>query len=387
MIAWRFLAFAAAVAVVMYLHFLLAHYAWRRSKGKPSLELDRGYVRMEDYFGRSFRLKVREWLKSAGSPRGAVWETTTARAGERLRCVPTLALPDASSEDAVLVVQSDFSCGTACRLEREIYARGDGQVGDRSHLQAIATDGALTLGAGVSIGRWADSEGDLEIGPGASVGGRVSSRGAVRVSAGARAQSLFGRVIEVKGATEPAGSEGERLPEESVEIPSDTTARPAVRNNPVPGFDLSRLSQLSADTWVYRGDLCPSVRLEVTSKLIVKGDCRCPAGTRFHDDVKVSGSLELGPVSVAGGNLIARGRIALGPHTRFEGVIHAGECLHLGVGVSGGRNGARVAAFARRVVYLGEGVRIADGKIAAGEYVVAARQQRTGSKLPAEGVA
>ena len=59
-----FLLFTICFGAIFYLHFSAAHRAWRRIKGRQSAELDMDYVRMEDYFGQSFRTKLAVWIKT-----------------------------------------------------------------------------------------------------------------------------------------------------------------------------------------------------------------------------------------------------------------------------------------------------------------------------------
>jgi len=59
--AWPFILFSIVFAALVYAHFLPSYRAWLSTRGEHPADIDPDYVRMEDYFARSFRLKMSEW--------------------------------------------------------------------------------------------------------------------------------------------------------------------------------------------------------------------------------------------------------------------------------------------------------------------------------------
>ncbi len=364
----RFVLFCLGFGLILYMHFWLAHRAWRRSKRREPMALDRGYIRVDDYFGRSFRSKVREWLQAAQSG-DETGETSTSREGERLRWMPALDVPSDTTEHDVLAIKGDFLCGPECTFKREVYTEGDCRIGARTQLRAIAASGNVSLGQGVVAMRWVSTERDLDVGAGAWVRSRAIAGGTVRMASGARVHSVAGQEIVAGALVNPRSENGPDVPETYVYIP------------PLPGFgrsddqraaglDASRLMKLSADTWMYRGHLRVSVPVKLTAKLIVKGDCFCPPGSLLEDDIKAAGSLHIGAGSTARGSMCAGKEVRIGPDCRFHGVVQAGTDVTLGAGSQGGRDDGQIAVFARRTVYVEEGASILNGKLAGTDGVV-----------------
>jgi hypothetical protein len=92
--------------------------------------------------------------------------------------------------------------------------------------------------------------------------------------------------------------------------------------------------------------------VRLTKKLVVKGDCSLPAGSVVEADIKVAGSLFLGPSCVCLGNLVADGDIFLAPDCRFSGLIHAGKTLFLSQGTRGIPEDQLVAVYAEQQVFV-----------------------------------
>jgi predicted acyltransferase (DUF342 family) len=366
---WRFILFAIVFAGLLYLQFMLAHRQWKKIKGDRTSEIDVGYVRMEDYFAQSFRRKVKEWLQLPTASSGEK-ERTILKGKETIRVISKgVQIGAGESCDDILVVEGDFACGAGCILGREILVKGNAKIGQGTQLQSIAVDGNLELGADVRVARWMDSTKELIIGANCLIGARVTALGLIRLGPGAQAQSMYGPRVATTGwdgkfsnkeAPEMAG-----LP--IVEIPDNLSQ--SQKSLEDAGFDTKRLIRLSADSWIYKGDLRPSAALRLKTKLVVKGNCEFPEGSVLETDIHADGSLTVGAQSVCRGNLIAGRDIHLGAGCLFSGLIHADGALHLGRGTRGFTNDDMVVAYAGGVVQVEMDVAV-KGKLAAGERVI-----------------
>jgi hypothetical protein len=366
MIPWRFLLFTAAVGLLVYLHFYLAHRQWRRLKGEPSTEIDPSYIRVENYFSQSFRAKVKEWLKLPGAWSEDKKDLFIAKGNERIRVTGPLQM-DAGSESAeILVVRGEFGCGKDCRLCSEILARGNARIGAGSQVQAITADGNLVLENSVHVARWADSMGEMVLDAGCLIGARATSRTAIRLGPGARAGSVYAPAITSANwdglipATESAPPAEEPIelprPEVGLEPPVELTRA---------GLDLKKLHVLSPDTWLYNGDWKTSLAIHSRAKLVVKGDCRMACHSILDQDVKAGHSLHLEASSVARGSLVAGRNLVLGEGCRFNGVLHAGHSILLSRGVRGVAVDLPVAAYAVEHLHVEDNVAV-QGKLAGG---------------------
>jgi hypothetical protein len=368
--AWLFLVFSGLVGLVVYLHFLLAHKEWKRSKGSQSSEIDPDYVRKEDFLAQSFRAKVSEWLERAASmrrgPDGCLMDTGR----EWVRVIAAADYRPGSTVDEVLLSEGDFSCGAGCAFLREVYVRRHGRLEAGARLQSIAADGSLALGPGVIVVRWADSVGEMDLGEGAIVQWRATSHTRVRLAPGAQAGSIYAPEIATAGLRQTPSPDASQRTGEMVEIPPPPGPPQGLAAQKPVGFDPGKLVRLSPDCWLYRGDLELALPLRLKSKLVVKGDFSCPAGSILEQDLKADGWLRIGEDSVCLGNLVAGGQIHLGRGTRFHDVVHAGQTLQLCRGVRGCRDHGPVAVYAADWLLLEQNVAVR-GKLASARQVVA----------------
>ena len=365
MIPWRFVLFTAAVGLLVYLHFYLAHRQWRRLKGEPSTEIDPSYIRVENYFSQSFRAKVKEWLKLPGAWSEDKKDLFIIKGDERIRVTGPLQMEAGALSTEILVVRGEFGCEQDCRLSSEILARGNARVGARSQLQAITADGNLVLENSVRVARWADSMGEMVLDAGCRIEARATSRTAIRLGPGAHAGSVYAPAVT------SANWDGlipttETVPaEEPIELPRPEVGLEPPANLSTAGLDLKKLHVLSPDTWLYNGDWKTSLAIHSRAKLVVKGDCRMASHSILDQDVKAGHSLHLEASSVARGSLVAGRNLVLAEGCRFNGVLHAGNSILLGRGVRGVAVDLPVAAYAVEHLHVEDNVAV-QGKLAAG---------------------
>jgi hypothetical protein len=368
--AWPFLLFSIVFVALVCAHFLPSYRTWRSTRGEHPADIDPDYIRMEDYFARSFRFKMSEWLKLP------VYETMPGgtrmirKGDERIRLTGHCEYPAESKSDEILAVQGDFRCGTNCAFNREIHVRGDAFVGAGTRLQSIAVDGNLVLGAGVMVTRWADSSGEMEIGSNAVVRARATSGTLIRMGRGARVGSAFAPIVTTSTAKGEDETGSAQPVQHRLEIPGPGGEASGAAAADKRGFDPKRIHRLGPDSWLYRGDLVSPSPVCVRTRLVVRGDCLLQAGSIVEGDLKARGRVEVGKDSVCQGNVIADREVTFGPSSRFHGVVHTGRTLRLSRGVVGGDKDRRVAAYSAGILLLEENVTVY-GKVSSGDHVAA----------------
>lgn len=373
--AWAFILFATAFSALVAAHFAAAYRSWRATKGQEPSDIDPDYVRLEDYFARSFRMRVSEWLRLP--PEQALPDGTRVlrKEGERIRVCAAAEFAPYTVSDEILAVQGSFRAGGGCVFRREIHARGVARIGAGSRLQAIAADGDLFLGAGTRVARWADCRGTMEIGPQCTVRSRATAGAKIRLKKGARVASAFApTVLTAFDAHDPETAETEP-PQPEQEFPVPDPAGSGRARRIALGLDPARLRQLGPDGGLYQGNWKPAAPLRLRVRMVVKGDCKLPAGSLIEADLKADGNVDIGAGSVCRGNVIAGGDIRFGRGCRFYGVVHAGRRLHLDTGVRGGLLEAPTAAYGADVLTVDDGV-IVHGKLASGAFVLAGAETK-----------
>jgi predicted acyltransferase (DUF342 family) len=379
LIPWPFIAFTIVFAALICAHFISAYRSWWASRGEQPSDIDPDYVKLEDYFGRSFRLKVSEWLDSpirACMPDGTL---LIKKGKEQIRASGSLNCPPQSTSDEILVVRGSFRCGEDCAFSREIYAYEDAAVGAGTRVQSIAADGNLVLGSNTHVARWVDSIGNLEIGKGCCVGARATAGNVLSLQNGARVRSAFAPTICVSSDQRETIKERAKALIPEIVIPQLVAGSgKSPQKTKTGGVDSRELHMLNTECWLYHGDLKPSAPIRINTKLIVKGDCVLPSGSVVEGDLKAEGNFRIGADSVCRGNVIADGDIWFGPASRFHGIVHAGKALHLSSGVRGGTESALVAVYAADTVTIEDDV-IVHGKVASGELVKVAAEKKDSS--------
>jgi predicted acyltransferase (DUF342 family) len=361
-----FLLFSLAVFLIYYLHFIVAQRAWRRLKGVQSNEIDLHYVRVEDYFGRSFRAKMQDWLELPAAETSTPTLREIAKGNERLFVAPTAAYPDAITESGILAVENDFSCGTNCRFQREVMARGDADIGISSRLQALASDGDVTLRQGVEVIRWVDAKGMIDIRDRCRVGARATSGVRIRLGLDARCLSLCAPEIETQGRQEAVVSL-QLARAGSILIPPPENEDGSLMEQE--GINLKKLHRMSEDTWIYEGDLDFTDPVHLRANLVVMGKFCCGEASLIEGDIRAR-SIEIGGVSLCKGNLISERDLLLGRRATFQGVVHAGGSMRLSRGVRGFNVSHPVVAFAGGRLAVEPNV-VVNGKLSSNEYVQA----------------
>jgi hypothetical protein len=360
-----FVIFAVVVGTVVYLHFAMAHRAWRKLAARPTAEIDPDYVRIEDYFGRSFRQKMEEWLKLPETAESTPQIRKIQKGQERILAMAATHCPAGRRTADILVIDGGFTTDENCTFTREIYVTGDCRIGSGSTLQALAVDGALEFGDGVVVRRWVDARASINTGRESRVDSRLTSRTRITLGAGTRTLSAFAPEVRTEDYRDAQTSYPR--PANALEIPP--RVRPG-NQHAEPNFDPKLLIQASADTWIYRGDLKPTRPLYLRSKLVVRGECTLPPGSYLEDDLKATGKLVVGRTSLCRGSLVSDSGIRLESDVLFEAQIYAGGDLHLESGVRGGGD-TPVVAYAARRLFAETNVEV-KGKLAAGLHVVAA---------------
>lgn len=361
-----FLVYSVCFLALFYLHFSLAHRAWITIRGKRSSELDMSYVRLEDYFGQSFRRKLKQWLSTLPAASNSTANLRVFHHGqERIFVAPSVQYPSGRVEKEILVTEGTFSCGNNCDFRREVMVHGDCSIGAGTTLQALAADGALNLGEAVTIRRWVDAVGKLTIGADTVISSRATSRTAIELLPRAYAQSLFAPEI----ATEGRNDDSPELSTNSgpvLQIPH----RPGDPEKAQHGFDPQKLFSMGGGTYTYEGDLDITTPLHLRAPLVVRGHFSCAKESLLEGDLKAHRNITIGPTSVVKGNLVCDGDMLLKPDVYFQSILQAGGTMRLSFGVRGLREKRPVAAHATGVLTLESNI-VINGKVSSALRVIA----------------
>jgi hypothetical protein len=369
MSAIPFILFSIIFAALVCAHFMFAFRSWKVSRNEQDRNIDLSYVRLEDYFARSFRLKLSEWLKLPVQSCNPDGTRLIPKGKENIQVTDSSEYPKGSISDDILAVHGNFKCSEACIFQREIYVQGDASIGFGTQLQAIAADGSLTLEPQVRIARWADCQEDMEIGEKCIIHSRTTAGKTLILQNGTQVKSAVAPLVRTFNYDPGQSANFDITTPPEIKFPACIT-NPENENQTGLDLDPKRLKMLSPDCYIYDGDFRPSKPLHMETKLIVRGDCDIPSGSVLEKDIKSKRSLSIGADCICRGSLISDRAMWMGPFCQFYGIVYAGQTLRMCAGVRGGTEDSTVAAFAQETLTVEENVAV-HGKLASDDRVIA----------------
>jgi predicted acyltransferase (DUF342 family) len=361
--------------------FCFAVREWLRPIDDAPLPVDIEYVRRENYFGESFRAKMKDWMwesmetgqplanPEAGNP--PVRARIEKPDGERIQLFAGGCWNRPGVTEDLIYSEGDLSLPQDAVFRSEIYSLGNVQIGERAELRCVAADGNIVLGADTKVSRWVDSRRSVVLRKGAVVGSRVSSAESITLEPGVSAESLYAPRIFTIGF----GKWHEPWPDSRIRSLSV-----AGRKNPpdmppaVPGtefeagFNGNHCSRLGPETRLVQGDLELGADTSVEDNLVVQGTLRSGLRCSFHGSVKAR-RVALGPRNTIDGNLISTSALEIGASTHVGGSVIAEEDIMLRTGVRVGGEYRLAVVSAGKTVTMEANVAVS-GKIAAGRAVV-----------------
>lgn len=338
---------------------------WRRPWDAVPLPMDVEYVRVENYFGQSFRAKMREWLAAAqpdGAPTQELAGSTRVLTpgGEHMLTLAGGRFESRNGREEIVYSEEDLTLAEGSVFRREIYCRGTLQTEAGVQLQSIAADGDMVLGAANDVARWVDAQGNITIRSGTVVHSRVSSLQSIALEREVTAQSLYApRIVtaEFRPNLNPGvGPEGDGPP-----------PIPDAQSDVPPYLEGVRCSRLEQRTWLVQGDLDLPPDSRVEENLVVRGTLTSGLACLFRGDVKAA-RVQLGARNRVQGNLVSDGSLDVGETSFMEKNVAAGSDIRLRSGARVGRADRLAAISAGGEIILEESVAVC-GKVAAGRWI------------------
>ena len=151
--------------------------------------------------------------------------------------------------------------------------------------------------------------GELRLGRNCIIHSRATARKSAFLDVGVQALSVFAAEITTAAGAMDASRYAASSPDRLQFPPPANADRSALSRM---GLDLSKLSPLGPECWIYAGSLRPEVPVHLTAQLVVRGDCSIPVSSLLEQDLKASGNLYVGAGSECKGNVVSEKSIGLG---------------------------------------------------------------------------
>ena len=355
------------------LSFFFGFQEWFRPRDASPLPVDVEYVRVENYFGVSFRKKMQEWLQTARtlpvpeSSEPLVQSLLETPEGEKILVLVGGRLGSRQEYEEVIYSEEDLLfLEPHSSFRGEIYSRGKLESGVGVRLRAVAADGDLTLGEHNTVARWVDARGKILLRKGTTVQSRVSSSESIELEPQVLVQSLYAPLVFTQGYRPlPGLLAGDILSNPLVAAPQFQNANPSE----VPAYLRgTRCSRLAADTWLVQGDLQLASDTRVESKLVIQGTLRSGPNCYFAGDLKAL-RIELGARNRILGNVVSESEVEIGTSSFVGRNVVAETDIVLRAGGRVGKPDALAAVSAGREVRIEPDVAVC-GKLVAGRSVM-----------------
>jgi len=341
---------------------------WRRPRDASPLPMDVDYIRIENYFGQSFRAKVREWLAEPQPNGVSAGELTNPKhritpTGENLLLVRGGRIEAGGDTDEIVYSEGDLTIARGSVFRREIYCAGSLDTEAGAQLQSAASDGELALGENSDVARWIDANGKIVIRSGAVVRNRASSLTSIELERAVLVQSLYSPLI----STAPCGTSQDGFGGGGDSWPRAHDGAAAADNGRPHYLEGPRCTRLAPGTWLVQGALELPAGTRVEENLIVTGTLTSGPDCGFLGHMK-GARINLGPRNHLLGNLSAQDSVLIGEASRLERNITAGRDVRLASGTRVGRPDSPAVVSAAGEIVLEPGVAIC-GKASAGRWV------------------
>jgi hypothetical protein len=238
------------------------------------------------------------------------------RTSEETRWAPDMLIPPQERLRGIAVGER-INVGRGAGI-RDAYALDSLVVDEDVVARTLTSDGALRIGASVSILRWIDADGEIAVGTAANLG--ISASGGSRVTLAERVQfeRVWGKPVATRTPASAPFALGERK-------------------------GVVRLGQ--AD-------------VTADAPIIIYGAVRISSGTRIPSHMKIHGALDVEPGVHVVGNVIARGDVTFSSDVSVDGHVFSEGTIRLGPHCRVGRQGGVKTVYAAERILLANDVEV-----------------------------
>lgn len=206
----------------------------------------------------------------------------------------------------LLVGAGDVRLPDNVLYEAEVFATGHFTSGTLSAFRAVLAQGDAVLGRGTVVLRWIHACKVLKVGKAAQLFGRASSDMRIALASGVTFERLHAPEIHFDPSSEGVPASAPQL---------DSVPRT------VHDFALTHKAEMKAGVWHIAGDVELAAASLCTAALVVHGDLRAGAASRFQFPVKSNGDTVFRRECRADDAVVATGRIDIGPDCHIKGPV------------------------------------------------------------------
>jgi|WetSurMetagenome_2_1015567.scaffolds.fasta_scaffold50039_2 predicted acyltransferase (DUF342 family) len=256
-----------------------------QKKDAEPLFISMDYIRNPRYFGKSFKRLIHR--ATAGFTLSPGMRDIKLSKSEKVELTHSIDISAAREIKHLIYTIGNLVTGSNVQLDKEVYVTGNAVIGADNIIQALATDGGVTVSHGVQFKRWLDAEGDIHVADNCNLGISSSSGSSLFLSKDCIFRRIYGMPIIT----------GDRQSDKFFNPDAALPAKPPLQTKP---------------------------------SFIRNKDSSIPPGSIIDDSIVFLGDVKIGPNSLIRGTIKSYGKIVLAENVIIDGNIFADDDIFVG---------------------------------------------------------
>lgn len=325
-------------ALLMFLPFLPGVIEFNKKRDNKPLRIDMEYTRNPRFFDTSFKKILSKALGDKKEP--GIYELTLSKKekGEILEGNAIIA----NDIKHLIFAKDSFSTGEDVFLYKEVYAKGQVEIGANNNLRALASDSDVLLSDGVVLKRWIGTDGNIKVGNNCNLGIMVSANKKIEIGA----KCIFRRIYGNPVMTYPFE---ERVQYEEVLQEGVSVKEPLNELKPEGIQELGDVAFLFNDKWP---SIPPYSKIE--RDIVAKSSLKIKPYSEIKGSIKVYGDLVIEHDVKIDGNIFCESDIEINDNCSITGDIFSQRNIRINNNVIIGKKGHVKSLIAKRDMVVGQ---------------------------------
>lgn len=294
-----------------------------KKKDAEPLFIAMDYIRNPRYFSKSFKEIFKQGLEKTGDETG--FHEIELSKNESLEICLSMDIPDEKEIHHLLYVQGDLVSGNGVYLGKEVYVTQNALLGQNNVVQAMVSEGYVSLGRGSKVRRWLDAEGDIHVGEQCNLGINISSGGKIFLGKNA----VFRRVFAIPVITGDVAIPNPFEPSDIIEAAGPQK----------PGFVRQKAQLVPKGTRLHNNVIFTR-KVTIGSNTLIQGD------VKGYDEIVLEENVAID------GNIFADASVFIGPNARISGNVFSQNSIHISQGTVISSPSKIKSVIGKRGVYI-----------------------------------
>lgn len=320
--------------ILLCLLFLLFSFFWPFAGGWRELRLKEDplplfinvdYLKEPRYFSLSFR-KIFKDILAKEKLKDGLYEIKMSKP-ETVEVFEGGMLKGRDEIDNLFYVKNSLFTEHDMTFDKEVYVRGNADIGEKNNLRALAGDGQVHLSVGTSVSRWIDAEGTILIENDCDLGISATSAKEIIVGKDCKFKRLYGDPVKIGQCQQPGRLLLKEYP--VYDCTKDSTDIKEIKENTINDFSVITVHDL-----------------QIGSNSVINGH------------IKSFGDVVTGDNVIITGNVFSDGSITLGAGCKVLGDVFSQDKVFLSSGTIVGQPGKKKSVIGNSSITSAENVMV-----------------------------